>query len=164
MPQLIRIALCLVVLAACNPKPSAVPAFRDAGAPIYSSAVLDPARLAGHWVQVATFAPGGRAQCGPGRLDVSGAQASWNLCLAGGTVRGSGPMVPGKPGRFDVAGMPVWWVLWADADYRTMVIGTPSGSMGFVLNRDAALPADRRKAVRDILNFNGYDLDTFVVF
>ena len=164
MPQLIRIALCLVVLAACNAKPVAAPAFRDAGEPIYSSAVLDPARLAGHWVQVATFAPGGRARCGPGQLDVSGLQASWDLCLAGGAIGGAGPMVPGKPGRFDVAGMPVWWVLWADADYRTMVIGTPSGSLGFVLNRDAALPADRLKAVRDILNFNGYNLDTFVVF
>lgn len=161
MPQLIRLA-CLILLVSCT-SPVA-PKFRDAEAPIYSSAVLVPERLAGQWVQVATFAPGGRAACGPGSMEISQGQASWQLCLAEGAARGSGPMVAGKPGRFVMAGMPVWWVLWADADYRTLVVGTPSGEMGFVLNRDAALPADRLHAVRDILRFNGYDLDQLVVF
>lgn len=126
--------------------------------------MLEPVRLAGHWTQVATFARGGQAGCGPGSVDIEGSQASWDLCLAGGKVRGAGPMVVGKPGRFDLPGMPVWWVLWADADYRTLVIGTPSGGMGFVLNRDAKLPPDRLKAARDILRFNGYDLGQLVVF
>ena len=164
MPQLIRTAICLIVLASCNQKPAEAPAFRDPAAPIYSSAVLENARLSGHWVQVATFAPGGQANCTPGVVDIAAGQASWDLCLASGQVRGAGPMIAGKPGRFDLAGMPVWWVLWADADYRTLVIGTPSGGMGFVLNRDAAMPADRVKAVRDILRFDGYHLDRLVEF
>ena len=164
MPQLIRLAICLILLAGCSPKPAQIPTFRDANAPIYSSAVLDPARLSGHWLQVATFAPRGQTACAPGSVDIRGLQATWDLCLAGGAVRGTGQMLAGRPGRFDLAGMPVWWVLWADTDYRTLVIGTPSGTMGFVLNRDAALPVDRLKAVRDILRFNGYDLDQLAVF
>lgn len=164
MPQLIRAAICLIVLASCSPKPAEAPAFREPNAPIYSSAVLDVTRLSGHWVQVATFTAGGQTACAPGVVDIAAGQAAWDLCLAGGQMRGAGPMVADKPGRFDLAGMPVWWVLWADADYRTLVIGTPSGRMGFVLNRDAALPADRVKAVRDILGFNGYHLDQMVEF
>lgn len=162
MPQLTRL-LCLLALAACTAKPVEKNEFRDPAAPIYSSAVLDAARLSGPWVQIATFAPGGQAACGAGRVEI-GARAQWDLCLAGGRERGSGPMAAGKPGRFDLQGMPVWWVLWADADYRTLVVGTPSGEMGFVLNRDAVLPADRLKAVRDILQFNGYRLDDLALF
>ena len=56
------------------------------------------------------------------------------------------------------------WVLWADADYRTLVIGTPSGRFGFVLNREAVLPPDRLLAVQDILRFNGYRSDDLVLF
>ncbi len=164
MPQLTRSVILLIVLASCSRKPAESLAFRDPEAPIYSSAVLETARLSGHWVQVATFAAGGQAACAPGRVDIAAGQASWDLCLAGGPVRGSGPMATGKPGRFELDGMPVWWVLWADADYRTLVIGTPSGRMGFVLNRAAALPADRAKAARDILRFNGYKIDNMVEF
>ena len=156
--------MCLIILASCGQKPTELATFRDPAAPIYSSAVLDVARLNGHWVQVATFAVDGQARCAPGVVDIAAGRASWDLCLAEGQVRGAGPMVAGKPGRFELGGMPVWWVLWADADYRTLVIGTPSGGMGFVLNRDVALPADRAKAVRDILKFNGYHLDQLVGF
>ncbi len=49
-------------------------------------------------------------------------------------------------------------MLWVDEGYRTAVIGTPDGSFGFVLNRDAAIPADRMEAARRVLDFNGYDL------
>jgi apolipoprotein D and lipocalin family protein len=164
VPQLIRALPWLLPLAACTAQPVETASFRDTAAPIYSSAVLEPSRLAGHWLQVATFAPGGRAECAPGSLDISGTRAVWDLCLPGGAVRGTGAMAAGKPGRFDLAGMPVWWVLWADADYRTLVVGTPSGEIGFVLNRDANLPGDRLKAVRDILDFNGYDTGQLAVF
>ncbi len=164
MPQLIRSVVFLILLASCAVESTESPAFRDPEAPIYSSAVLDIGRLAGHWVQVATFAADDQAACQPGVVDIAAGQASWDLCLAAGPVRGAGPMLAEKPGRFDLEGMPVWWVLWADADYRTLVIGTPSGRMGFVLNRDAALPADRVKAVRDVLNFNGYHLDQLTEF
>ena len=146
------IALCLG-LAACARPEAAPQVFRNAQAPIYSSAVLEPSRIAGHWVQVAGF---GDLPCGPGFADIAGGQITWRLCLD--TERsGSGPIIPGKPGRFAVKGMADWWVLWVDGDYRTMVIGTQSGQFGFVLNREPDLPADRARAVRNIFDFNGYD-------
>lgn len=159
-------AAALMLLAACahHATPTAV-TFRTASAPIYSSAVLDPARLAGRWHQVATFAPGGKAGCAPGDVDIAATgQARWDLCLTGREITGAGPFVMTRPGRFAIRGMEDWWVLWADADYRTLVVGTPSGQFGFVLNRGATLPPDRLKAAKDIARFNGYAIDMFVVF
>ena len=68
--------------------------------------------------------------------------------------------MPVGPGRFALAGWPdPIWVLWADADLRTLVLGTPSGRFGMIFNRDGALPADRLTAARAVLAWNGYDLD-----
>jgi len=160
-----RLILPLLALAACAPRPAPVsPGFRAADAPIYSSTIVEPAQLAGSWVQVATFASGGTAPCPPGQVDFAEGQVRWALCLADGMQSGQGPFVPGKPGRFAVAGMQDWWVLWVDADYRTLIIGTPSGDFGFVLNRQAQVPDDRVKAVRDILQFNGYSTNQLAAF
>jgi apolipoprotein D and lipocalin family protein len=52
----------------------------------------------------------------------------------------------------------VWWVLWADVGYRTLAIGTPSGRFGFILNRGGDLPADRMRAAREVLEWNGYGI------
>ena len=164
-------ALGLVLLLSCgkSPEPVSTASFRAADTPIYSAAVVDDSRLVGHWHQVVAFAPTGQTDCTSGDLDISrgaggGLQALWALCLAAGRVDGQGPMQMVKPGRYDLALMPTWWILWVDADYRTLVIGTPSGQLGLVLNRDTVLPADRLKAAGDILRFNGYDLDAMKVF
>ncbi|MEZ5912411.1 MAG: hypothetical protein R3D84_09475 [Paracoccaceae bacterium] len=67
------------------------------------------------------------------------------------------------PGRFrpalgGVAGQS-WWVLWLDSGARTLVVGTPSGDFGAILDREgAAIPPDRMQAAREVLAFNGYDL------
>ncbi len=129
---------------------------------MYSNAVLEPSRLVGRWVQVADFSTKS-GSCAPGGVEVSkaamGLAVAYRLCLSGNVVQGSGAMVPDGPGRFGVPGQPgPWWVLWADADYRTLVIGTPNGRLGFILNRDGALPPDRLVAAREILDWNGYDL------
>lgn len=157
--------LVLLFLQACSrPEPVEPAGFRAEGAPIYSSAVLQGDRLAGRWVQVATFARGGQPDCAPGSADIKAGQVRWALCLPDGTQSGASGFRSDVPGRFAVAEMEAWWVLWADADYRTLVIGTPSGRFGFVLNRVAALPADRRQAVRDILRFNGYRAEDLAFF
>jgi apolipoprotein D and lipocalin family protein len=158
-----RLIWLVLALAACTPTttPVALGRYRAPDAPIYSNAVLDLSRLQGRWQQVADFA-NKATDCAPGGVDVSarnGLQVTYRLCLSGQQIAGAGAMRPTGPGRFEVPGQPgPWWVLWADADYRTLVIGTPSGQLGFILNRDGALPPDRLAAAREILDWNGYDL------
>lgn len=160
----------LLFLMACAPSstPINVGHYRPADAPIYSSAVLQSDRLVGTWVQVAGFAPSAYG-CGAGEVriarSVKGLSVGYRLCLSGGEVRGGGEMGSAGPGRFTVPGQTgQWWVLWADADYRTLVIGTPSGQFGFILNRASKLPQDRLQAAREILDWNGYDLRRMQVF
>ncbi|MEY4983311.1 MAG: hypothetical protein RIR62_1577 [Pseudomonadota bacterium] len=171
MPRLIltgALLAALVTLAACAPKPPAGGgSFRQAGADIWSNAVTAPAALAGTWRQVATFADAEGAGCAPGFVTFTPAGsalgAEGRLCLNGRQAAFRGPLVPTGPGRLRPAGqvqVPLgqdWWLLWIDVDVRTVVVGTPSGDFGFILNRDARLPADRATAAREILDWNGYD-------
>lgn len=169
-----RVALIIALglgLAACAPRPPLPDSFRDAGLGLYSNAVLDPARIAGDWVQVATFAPPNAAGCPPGRVtltpDADGYRADVALCLpsiATDRTRFRGRAEMPVPGRItlsgadpDSLGQP-WWIVWVDIDYRTMAIATPSGRFGFILNRDGRLPQDRLTAAREIFDWGGYDL------
>lgn len=163
-----RLILAALLLASCAPAPTmTVGRYRAEATPIYSSAVLDTKRLAGNWQQVAGFGP--ETGCNAGAVKIAqtkaGLQANYRLCLSGAEVKGASVMQPDGPGRFALQGQPgPWWVLWADADYRTLVIGTPSGRLGFILNRDGALPPDRLAAAREILDWNGYDLTRLQVW
>jgi len=159
--------IAFVLLAACVAAPTTVLVgrYRPADAPIYSSAVLEPVRLVGRWQQVAGF---GATGCPPGVVEITrngnGLAISYRLCQAGGVAQGKGTMQVDGPGRFVLPGQPgPWWVLWADADYRTLVIGTPNGRLGFILNR-GAISADRLVAAREILDWNGYDLRQLRVY
>lgn len=160
--RLIVVALALL-LGACAAKPPVPQNFRKPGTPIYSIAAFDPSRLPGKWSEVASFAPEGAA-CRPGGLEIvqtgAGLRATGRLCRAGAEVGHSGALTPvGPGGRMMLAGeAEPLWVVWVDTDYRTLVIGTPSGRFGWVLNRGGALPSDRLKAAREILDWNGYDL------
>ncbi|MGL6210770.1 MAG: lipocalin family protein, partial [Paracoccaceae bacterium] len=136
--------LAVLALVACTAAPPPVASYRNPSSPIYSSAVLLPEQIAGSWMQVADFAaaPG---TCAAGPVEISqapgGLQINADLCLAGQQRRLSGPLTPTGPGRFAAPGqLDPWWVLWADGDRRTLVIGTPSGRFGFVLNRGGVLP------------------------
>jgi len=154
-----------LVLAACAPVPP--PGFRDPILGLHSIAAFEPARIAGHWTQVATFAAPNAPDCAPGSAVFTpagdGLAVVANLCLAGKVVRTSGPLVLAAAGRMQLSGADPsgigqpWWVIWVDSDYRTLVIGTPSGAFGFILNRTATLPQDRLIAARDILEWSGYD-------
>lgn len=125
-------------------------------------------------MQVAGFAPDGATTCKHGGVEIStrgdGLHAAVRLCLSGSDIRAAGGLRPVGPGRIALEGGAVpglgepWWVLWVDTDYRTLVIGTPSGRFGFILNRDPVLPQDRLIAAREILEFNGYDLGQLRVF
>jgi apolipoprotein D and lipocalin family protein len=127
---------------------------------MYSTAGFNAGRLTGSWVQVGevTHHPG----CGPGQMSLTPTETElvidWQLCLDGRLTSGHGNLTPKGDGRFAVPGSDVpWWVLWADADERTLVLGTPSGAFGIVLDR-GKIPADRAKAATDILAWNGYDI------
>lgn len=155
--------IALVLLAGCVAKaPATVTGFRNPAKQIYSNAVLENDKLVGRWVQVAEFAPQDAPACKPGGAEIgrgaNGLTVAARLCLGGAAVAFSGPLAVAGPGRFTPPGGEVWWVLWADVGYRTLVIGTPSGQFGFILNRGGDLPADRMRAAREVLDWNGYDL------
>jgi apolipoprotein D and lipocalin family protein len=155
--------IALILLAGCVAKtPAPITGYRKPGTQIYSNAVLENDKLVGKWVQVAEFAPLDAPACTKGGADISqganGLAVAARLCLGGVQTPVSGPLVAVGPGRFAPPSCEAWWVIWADVGYRTLVIGTPSGRMGFILNRGGDLPADRLRAAREVLDWNGYDL------
>jgi apolipoprotein D and lipocalin family protein len=118
---------------------------------------------------VADFADAGAPACRAGGVLVEPGGATTlglkaDLCLGGQRTNYGGEARVSGPGRLmltgaDPAGIGAeWWVLWVDADNRTLVVGTPSGGFGMILNRTPDLPPDRMRAAREILAWNGYDL------
>lgn len=169
-----RLILTLILLlAACTPPATRMDGFRKQG-PIYSNAVLDLGTLSGSWKQVAAFSAAASPGCDPGGVEIGtgtrGLMLSGRLCLNGANLSYRGPMAVTGPGRLTPAARaprPLdreWWVLWADADLRTLVIGTADGSFGFILNRGGGLPSDRLIAAHDILDWNGYDVARLALF
>ena len=163
----------LVVLTACAPRESAgTGIYRVKASPIYSNAVFEIGRMEGSWDQVAAFAGPLASVCRPGAAEFvstpSGLRVSYKLCLSGTDANGAGAIATTGPGRFAIEGKDGigedWWVLWVDEGYRTMAIGNPSGTFGFILNRGRALPADRLNAATEVFDFNGYNTAKLIVF
>ena len=165
----IRLTLAFTLaLAGCVAQPpDRIAAFRPKGAPIYSAAAFDVGRITGEWQQVASYAAGPGPGCAPGRAAFGqgpvGLQLTARLCLNGTERVVSGPVQMVGPGRLSVPGMADWWVIWVDSGYRTLAIGTPDGSFGFVLDRGRA-PPDRLSAAAEIFDFNGYPKSRFTPF
>ena len=122
------------------------------------------ARLIGSWRQEAGF--GARCQ-GENRQGIDftvqnrRVHADYNLCMNGRIQQGQGEITGGQ-GRYHLPQMQASiWVLWIDADNRSMVLGTPDGQFGMILSKDP-IPQDRLRAAREILAWNGYDLAKMV--
>lgn len=160
-----RIALLLVacVLAGC-----AGGVYRDTSAPISSIAAFEPARYAGLWYEVARYEVPFQRGCSDVTAEYQVVSADTlsvkNTCVRGGEVASvTGSARVTGPGRLAVRFQSVpfvsapYWVLWVDADYRTAVVGVPSGRAGWILNREPDIPPDRFNAALQILEFNGYD-------
>lgn len=172
--RLLPLAALALLVSSCTRPPVPVAQFRNTGVQMWSNAVTDPMALQGRWTQVATFASDGTPECATGGLDLNpvanGLYAAARLCVNGVNTVYRGPLAISGPGRLrpmDQAQAPLnrdWWVLWVDVDIRTLVLGTPDGSFAVILNRDARLPGDRRKAAREILEWNGYDLSHLQTF
>lgn len=143
---------------AAAPLPVERVAFRAGSAPIYSAAAFMPSRIEGGWRQVASYAQG-QNSCAAGGVELqrrpSGLHMQGELCLNGRRQRISSPVQISGPGRLAVEGMSDWWVIWVDYDYRTMAVGTPDGSFGFILDR-GKISHDRLVAAAEIFDFNGY--------
>ena len=149
-----RVILALL-LAGCTAVPTP-DAYRDTSAPISSIALFDASRLEGEWREVASFRQGGACLICRARF----ATGATGVQMVSGA--GTAELVPTGPGRLAPRGLSgavaePWWVLWVDADYRTLVIGTPSGRFGAVLDRGEIGP-DRRRAAEEILQWAGYDV------
>lgn len=150
-----RLAL-LLLLAGCGARELPQQAvFRNTATPIYSNAVFDARQLSGDWRQVGNFGAGCRA----GGVRFESGMLTGRLCLNGQEQSLSGPFIVSGPGRImPPGGGEEWWILWIDVGERSMAIGTPSGSFGFMLDREGAIPPDRLAAAREIFDWNGYDV------
>lgn len=165
-----RAAAGLMLLAGCAAAPddplAGWPSYRDRTQPIASKALFDPAAFAGDWQVVARYPTPFEAGCAASTFRFEGARVGYACADAAGTTirQAAGAVATVAPARLEVTmpgaefPAPAFWVLWVDESYRTAVIGTPDGRAGWILNRGAQIPADRRTAAREILDFNGYDL------
>lgn len=146
----------LILMAACTAPPEPPQSFRDQTAVIASKAIFDAARFAGAWKIVAHYPSPGHCPNSAVSYAISGTDVTRHMsCPTARFAPVRGRLNP--LGRMVFAGRD-HWVLWADEGYRTAVIGAPDGQMAWVLNRDGQIPADRMRAAREILDFNGYDV------
>lgn len=152
-------AICLLLVTGCSAPavqpPPAQTSFRAAGAPFASSTRFDPVRMAGDWRVAAAFAdaPGTlpgvtlRLAAAPGGMAVT--QGGWMMPAGRYAVTG--------PGRLRRDAGPEVWVIWVDDDFRTAVLASPDGRLGWIMDRARPSP-DRARAAREILAWQGYDL------
>ncbi len=170
----------LVLLAACGAEPGEevgglLEVYRDTSVPIASKALFEPAKYLGTWYEVARYPVPFEAGCRGVTAEYGalpdGLISVRNTCRGAdgavrSTIEGTAKIV--GPGRLKVSfpsvpfGAADYWVLWTDETYRTAVVGAPNGRSGWILNRDPEIPADRLKAAREVLDFNGYDLTRLV--
>lgn len=162
----------LLALGACavTPPPDLVPegpSYRDKDALIGVTSRFDEAKFGGVWYVRAGFDPElGRMAFnyidGPkGKVMRLGVF----VCDGAGVCGDFAEDLPVKrlgKGRFSVtlpSGKPrEFWVLWVDEGFRTAVLGNKAGDFGWIVDRSTKGGADRLRAAREILDFNGYDV------
>lgn len=162
-PRLRVAILGLGLLAACAAPPPDVQGFRDQAAPFASTQRFEADRFLGEWQLVAAFAATGDPVMPAEhvyRLTTAGQIVQDVTDAAGVTQRRVFGL--SAPGRLQPVGQTTQnealWVLWVDEGFRTAVLGTPSGSQGFILDRSASPAPDRLRAAQEILLWYGYDM------
>lgn len=164
-----RLLLAVMLLAGCAAEPVATPGgYRDPAVAITSSTRFDAAKFAGDWIVIEEFtalAPR------PVQLRFRPDGAGYNFSVTfldsnEAPPSGIPPFIPYAitgPGQMEADGPAhVMWVLWVDEDHRTAVLGNPEGTMGRIINRTPRVRADRLKAAREVMAFNGYDVSRLV--
>ncbi|MFN3824320.1 MAG: lipocalin family protein [Pseudorhodobacter sp.] len=163
-----RLTLTLILLLGLS---ACAPAFRDTAQPMATVARLDAERYAGRWYEVASFPVFFQRGCTATTADYDlrpdGVIGVLNTCrkdhpdgpvsqIAGtATVVGPGQLQV-RLGRVPFPGD--YWVLWLSPDFRTAVVGVPSGRAGWILHRTPEIPETRLRQARAVLEANGYDL------
>ena len=164
-----RAALLLTLLAACAPAPEAPPPPAPILSTMASKADFDLVRFAGRWEEAARLPDPLFDGCDRSRWTVgrpARGLATVRLdCLRDGAVRWrrDGLLRVAGPGRLalslDGADAPRrLWALWADGGWRSAVLAVPDGRAAWILDRSAAMPTDRARAAREVLDFNGVDV------
>lgn len=152
------------LLSACfgKGKDTGANVYRNVKHPISSTTRFDAERFAGRWVIRGQFIhPAHKPTIGVVQFTQAKGRISALTVYGPKALPERYPAQQPVPGRITTGRPPFateYWVLWVDADYRTAAIGTPSGRFGWIINRDKTGGADRIKAARDVLGFNGYDL------
>lgn len=161
----------LALLTACSDGESG---FRDANVPLSVTTRGTAADVAGEWFVRATT-PGNedlqRVNILPEWQGAPAVALERRTCESNGDCEEVGEIWRAKP-----LGQHRWriqsphgdsarelWVVWVDEGFRTAAIGTPDGSYGWILDRAPNGGADRIKAAREILTFNGYDAAQLVI-
>lgn len=152
-------ALLMGGLVACATVPTDPPAtsditFRNPSANIGATTRFDPVRFAGDWHVVARFVETGETaahdviavtyQRGKDRIVIVASEGAQTYAYDGTAV------LRPKQGEPLIA-------MWVDEGFRTAVLGTPSGRVGYILDRKPNPRKGRLKAATEILKFYGWD-------
>lgn len=152
------------LITACAPPPD--PGFRDQSVPITATTRFTPQNFDGVWYVAAAYPTDFFPACLDQRWQAETAHTAPRLAVfcGAGAAALDVPLAVNQRGvlqaqsaDLDVSARALW-VMWMDEDAQTAVIGTPSGEMGWILNRSRGLRADRFAAAREIMAFNGYDV------
>ncbi|MFK7944059.1 MAG: lipocalin family protein [Paracoccaceae bacterium] len=161
----------LLALAAC-----ASPQYRDTSVAITTEGPVDLTRYQGLWYEIARFPNRFEEGCAgvtaEYTLNADGTIRVLNTCRQGSidgpvsTAEGVAKSTNEDNDRLVVSFVPWlpfakgdYWILDIDDAYEVAVIGTPSGSVGWVLARTPSLPSARLLAAYDVLQRNGYDIN-----
>lgn len=162
------IALSLaLVLAGCGET------YRDEAAPMTPVAAVDLARYAGTWYEIARFPVWFQDGCTgvtaeyalvpDGTVDVLNSCFQDSLDGELRTAAATARSVDASNARLKVRfsrWVPIegdYWVIHLDPEYRTAVVGVPSGSAGWILSRTPQIAPDQLAAATAALEANGYD-------
>ncbi len=141
--------------------------------PLSTVAQVDLARYAGTWYEIARFPNWFEEGCAGVTAEYSlrpdGAVGVRNTCRDGGldgpvkTIDGVARAVDATNARLKVKFSPLmpvagdYQVLWLDEGYEVAVVGTPSGSTGWILAREPQVSQAALAPALAALERNGYD-------
>ena len=154
-PDVLRRAAALLLavgLAACAapvPQEITLP-LRNPTAPLGGTSRFDAARFAGDWQTVACL--------GTCAATVRYLMATEGVFLRRAEGVDTPYLIPAPGVLRQMGGTQTLVVMWVDEGFRTAAVGDADGRWAAILDRSRTPGADRVKAAREILDFNGWDV------